>query len=46
MTESPVRNGPYDPPSCYYEIGPSGRTEQIRDGRRPSESFIPIAPTR
>ncbi len=42
----PVLNGPYDPPSRYFEIGPKGPTGQVLDGRRPSESFIPVAPVR
>ena len=50
MTEpaavSPVLNGPYDPPVRYYQVGPKGRTDVIREGRRPSESFIPIAAVR
>lgn len=45
-TGSPILNGPYDPPERYYDIGPNGRTNTVRQGRRPSESFIPIAPTR
>lgn len=43
---NPILNGPYDPPEHYFEIGPQGPTGQIVEGRRPSESFIPIAPTR
>lgn len=46
VTESPILNGPYDPPARYYEMGPHGRTDVIRDGRRPSESFIPIPAAR
>jgi type III restriction enzyme len=49
MTEAidnPILNSPYEQPDRYYEIGPTGPTGQIRDGRRPSESFIPIAITR
>jgi type III restriction enzyme len=49
MTETidnPILNSPYEQPDRYYEIGPNGPTGQIRDGRRPSESFIPIAITR
>lgn len=42
----PVLNGPYDPPERYFEIGPKGPTGEIQDGRRPSESFIPVAPVR
>lgn len=43
---NPILNRPYDSPSRYFEVGPSGPTGQINDGRRPSESFIPISPTR
>ena len=43
---NPIINGPYDSPQRHYEIGPSGRTGVIIDGRRPSESFIPIAATK
>ncbi|MCA2245923.1 DEAD/DEAH box helicase family protein, partial [Mycobacterium sp. WUMAC-067] len=41
--DNPILNGPYDEPDRYYEIGPQGPTGEIRDGRRPSESFIPVA---
>lgn len=43
---NPILNGPYDSPSRHFEVGPKGPTGVIRDGRRPSESFIPIPPTR
>jgi type III restriction enzyme len=39
---NPVLNGPYDPPTRYFEIGQQGPTNRVLDGRRPSESFIPI----
>ncbi len=41
--DNPILNSPYEQPDRYYEIGPQGPTGQVRDGRRPSESFIPIA---
>jgi type III restriction enzyme len=41
--DDPVLNGPYDPPTRYFEIGPKGPTGVIFEGRRPSESFIPVA---
>lgn len=41
--DNPILNSPYEPPDRYYELGPKGPTGQVRDGRRPSESFIPIA---
>ena len=43
---NPVLNGPYDPPQRHFEIGSKGPTGVIREGRRPSESFIPVAPIR
>jgi type III restriction enzyme len=44
--DNPVINAPYDPPVQHFEIGPNGPTGDIKDGRRPSESFIPIARTK
>jgi len=44
--DNPILNSPYEQPDRYYEIGPQGPTGEIKDGRRPSESFIPIAVTR
>ncbi|WP_161996393.1 BPTD_3080 family restriction endonuclease [Rhodococcus sp. YH1] len=49
MSESianPIINSPYVQPDRYFEIGPGGPTGEIKPGRRPSESYIPIAPTR
>jgi len=43
---NPILNRPYDAPSRWFEIGPKGPTGVIREGRRPSESLVPIAPTR
>jgi type III restriction enzyme len=40
---NPILNSPYEQPDRYYEVGPKGPTGVIREGRRPSESFIPIA---
>jgi len=42
----PVLNGPYGEPTRYFEMGPKGPTGKIRAGRRPSESFIPVAPVK
>ena len=42
----PVLNGPYEPPSRHFVIGAKGPTGEVREGRRPSESFIPVAPVR
>ena len=41
--DNPILNSPYEQPDRYYDIGPSGPTGKALDGRRPSESFIPIA---
>lgn len=46
VPSNPVLNGPYDPPTQHFAIGPKGPTGEIRDGRRPSESYIPVAPVR
>ncbi|MEB3070372.1 BPTD_3080 family restriction endonuclease [[Mycobacterium] vasticus] len=49
MTDSidnPILNAPYDPPTRHFAMGQNGPTGEINDGRRPSESFIPIAATR
>lgn len=43
--ENPILGSPYELPDRHYVIGPQGPTGDIRDGRRPSESFIPIAVT-
>jgi len=39
---NPILNSPYDPPGRHFVLGPHGPTGEIRVGRRPSESFIPI----
>jgi type III restriction enzyme len=39
---NPILNSPYEPPAQHFELGPDGPTGEIKDGRRPSESFIPI----
>lgn len=44
--DNPILNSPYEQPDRYYEIGPHGPTGEVREGRRPSESFIPIAVSR
>jgi type III restriction enzyme len=43
---NPILNRPYDAPGRYFELGPRGPTGVIKDGRRPSESLIPIAASR
>ena len=35
---------PYDVPTRHFEIGPTGPTGRIVESRRPSESYIPVAP--
>jgi type III restriction enzyme len=40
--DNPILNGPYDPPSAHFELGPNGPTGEVKVGRRPSESFIPV----
>ena len=45
--ESPILNGPYDVPERHFEIARQGGiTGTVLGGRRPSESFIPIAVTK
>jgi type III restriction enzyme len=43
---NPVINSPYWPPERHFELGPEGPTGKILPGRRPSESFIPVPPSR
>ncbi len=43
---NPILNSPYDPPEAYFELGPNGPTGVVQAGRRPSESFIPVPPSR
>jgi type III restriction enzyme len=44
--DNPILNSPYEQPDRHYIIGPQGPTGEVKDGRRPSESFIPIAVTK
>jgi type III restriction enzyme len=39
---NPILNSPYQAPSKYFEVGSKGPTGKVLDGRRPSESFIPV----
>lgn len=39
---NPILNRPYDPPAQHFALGSDGPTGEIRAGRRPSESFVPI----
>ena len=41
--DNPILNSPYASPDRHYEVGQNGPTGVIKDGRRPSESWIPIA---
>lgn len=43
---NPILNAPYEPPDQYFDMGPTGPTGTVRDGRRPSESWVPIAATK
>ena len=44
--DNPILNSPYDPPERHFELGPGGPTGTILDGRRLSESFIPVPPSK
>ena len=41
--DNPILNSPYKQPDRHYAIGPQGPTGEVKDGRRPSEFFVPIA---
>ncbi|MFG2760447.1 BPTD_3080 family restriction endonuclease [Streptomyces wuyuanensis] len=43
---NPIVNTPYDVPGRHFALGPKGPTGEILEYRRPSESFIPVAPVR
>lgn len=43
---NPILNSPYTPPEAHFELGPNGPTGKVLTGRRPSESFIPVPPSR
>ena len=40
--ENPILNSPFEVPQQHFELGHHGPTGQILEGRRPSESFIPV----
>ena len=41
--DNPILNAPYEPPQAHFEIEPGvGPTGVVVEGRRPSESFIPV----
>jgi type III restriction enzyme len=39
---NPILCGPFDPPTQHFEIGPHGPTGLVKEGRRRSESYVPI----
>ncbi len=39
---NPILNSPYDAPRAHFVLGPKGPTGEVKPGRRPSESFIPV----
>lgn len=39
---NPILNSPFEPPQRHFELGERGPTGVVKDGRRPSESFIPV----
>src|SRR5262249_43747943 len=43
---NPIINSPYEPPSCHFELGSAGPTGRLLSRRRPSESVIPLPPSR
>ena len=44
--DNPVICSPFDAPDQHFELGIDGPTGEILDGRRASEFFVPIPPTR
>jgi type III restriction enzyme len=40
--DNPILNSPYEAPTLHFELGRDGPTGTVLEGRRPSESFIPI----
>lgn len=43
---NPILNSPFDPPDRHFALGERGPTGEIREGRRRSESFIPVPRSR
>jgi type III restriction enzyme len=43
---NPVINGPYDEPARHFVFDDDGITDEIADGRRRSEYFIPVPQTK
>ena len=44
--ENPILNSPYEAPASHFVIGPNGPTGEIKAGRRPSDSLIPVPVSR
>lgn len=40
--ENPILNSPYEPPSAHFGFDATGPTGEVKKGRRPSQSFIPV----
>lgn len=40
--DNPILSSPYEAPTAHFVLGPGGPTGEIRQGRRPSESFIAV----
>ncbi|MCY4435596.1 MAG: DEAD/DEAH box helicase family protein [bacterium] len=43
---NPILNSPYEAPEAHFVLGPKGPTGEVKPGRRPSESFIPVPASR
>jgi type III restriction enzyme len=43
---NPVINGPYDEPRQHFRFDDDGITDQIVEGRRSSEYFVPVPQTK
>ncbi|MFZ6005765.1 MAG: BPTD_3080 family restriction endonuclease [Actinomycetota bacterium] len=40
--DNPILNSPYDAPGAHFVLGQRGPTGEIKEGRRPSESFVAV----
>jgi type III restriction enzyme len=43
VIESPIINSPFDEPNRHFKFDDEGMTNEIADGRRTSQYFVPIA---
>ena len=43
---NPILNSPFAEPTRHFELGSHGPTGEVLEGRRPSESFVPVPKTR